>query len=195
MKKHLNAAAFAMALTVATAAAAVPTIYTDEAAFDAAISGATDYTFGFSGTEFTGTEYTLGPVTFDSILLQSYKDAYGMPGVVPYLGNYGPLLTISSTTKALGLHLGSYSGIQTVTYTVGSVIGTLDVPAPDDTTFIGFIDSSPISVTFTNDAELDTIRFTTGDGTVPEPASWAMLIVGFGLTGTAMRRRRTAVVA
>jgi hypothetical protein len=26
--------------------------------------------------------------------------------------------------------------------------------------------------------------------TVPEPAAWAMLIMGFGLTGAAMRRRR-----
>ncbi len=30
---------------------------------------------------------------------------------------------------------------------------------------------------------------------VPEPSSWAMLIAGFGLTGAAMRRRRTAVAA
>ncbi|WP_372917730.1 PEPxxWA-CTERM sorting domain-containing protein, partial [Sandarakinorhabdus sp.] len=30
---------------------------------------------------------------------------------------------------------------------------------------------------------------------VPEPASWAMLIAGFGLTGAAMRRRRTVVAA
>lgn len=29
---------------------------------------------------------------------------------------------------------------------------------------------------------------------VPEPASWAMLIAGFGLTGAAMRRRRHVVV-
>ena len=32
-------------------------------------------------------------------------------------------------------------------------------------------------------------------GGVPEPASWAMLIAGFGLTGAAMRRRRTTAVA
>jgi len=32
-----------------------------------------------------------------------------------------------------------------------------------------------------------------GAGAVPEPASWAMLIAGFGLTGAAMRRRRVAV--
>ncbi|NJC07653.1 hypothetical protein GGQ62_000651 [Polymorphobacter fuscus] len=30
---------------------------------------------------------------------------------------------------------------------------------------------------------------------VPEPASWAMLIAGFGLTGAAMRRRRTHAAA
>ena len=30
---------------------------------------------------------------------------------------------------------------------------------------------------------------------VPEPASWAMLIAGFGLTGAAMRRRRMATVS
>lgn len=33
-----------------------------------------------------------------------------------------------------------------------------------------------------------------GGGAVPEPASWAMLIAGFGLTGAAMRRRRSATV-
>lgn len=32
-------------------------------------------------------------------------------------------------------------------------------------------------------------------GAVPEPANWALLIAGFGLTGAAMRRKRTAVVA
>ncbi len=30
---------------------------------------------------------------------------------------------------------------------------------------------------------------------VPEPASWALMIAGFGMTGAALRRRRTAAVA
>ncbi len=37
-------------------------------------------------------------------------------------------------------------------------------------------------------AEIDT-------GAVPEPASWTMMIAGFGLVGAAVRRRRTGVVA
>lgn len=32
-------------------------------------------------------------------------------------------------------------------------------------------------------------------GVVPEPSSWMLLVGGFGLTGFAMRRRRTAVAA
>lgn len=35
----------------------------------------------------------------------------------------------------------------------------------------------------------------TQTGGVPEPASWALMIGGFGMTGAALRRRRTAVAA
>jgi hypothetical protein len=38
------------------------------------------------------------------------------------------------------------------------------------------------------------LNFTLTAG-VPEPANWALLIAGFGLTGAAMRRRRTLVAA
>ena len=38
-------------------------------------------------------------------------------------------------------------------------------------------------------------EFNSIPGGVPEPASWAMLIAGFGLTGAAMRRRTKAVAA
>nr|WP_243450482.1 PEPxxWA-CTERM sorting domain-containing protein [Polymorphobacter glacialis] len=41
---------------------------------------------------------------------------------------------------------------------------------------------------------LENFGFTAGTA-VPEPASWALLIAGFGLTGAAMRRRRQAIVA
>ncbi len=34
-----------------------------------------------------------------------------------------------------------------------------------------------------------------GGGAVPEPATWALMIAGFGLAGTILRRRRMALVA
>ncbi len=49
-----------------------------------------------------------------------------------------------------------------------------------------------------NQIVFDDITFgsaTPGPSVVPEPASWAMLIAGFGLTGAAMRRRSKIVAA
>jgi hypothetical protein len=40
---------------------------------------------------------------------------------------------------------------------------------------------------------LDSVTLT--QNVIPEPTTWAMLIAGFGLVGTAMRRRRAAVAA
>ncbi|MEY2884999.1 MAG: hypothetical protein RL490_2723 [Pseudomonadota bacterium] len=40
-----------------------------------------------------------------------------------------------------------------------------------------------------------TVNFSLTGTAVPEPASWAMLIAGFGLTGAAMRRRRSTAAA
>jgi hypothetical protein len=58
--------------------------------------------------------------------------------------------------------------------------------ASDTSTVIGFNNfSGPDGI----DPILDDVSVTA----VPEPASWAMLIAGFGLVGTTMRRRRVAV--
>ena len=38
------------------------------------------------------------------------------------------------------------------------------------------------------------IAFNVSTGAIPEPASWAMMIAGFGMVGFAMRRRRMASV-
>lgn len=49
-------------------------------------------------------------------------------------------------------------------------------------TFLRVTSAAPVFATFSETA-------------VPEPASWAMMVLGFGLTGAAMRRRRVAVVS
>ena len=44
-----------------------------------------------------------------------------------------------------------------------------------------------------NDSGLDNVRITGEQGAVPEPASWALMLGGFGLVGAAMRSRKAAV--
>jgi hypothetical protein len=41
----------------------------------------------------------------------------------------------------------------------------------------------------------DDVTITTADGAIPEPATWAMLIAGFGLVGAAVRGRRKRAAA
>ncbi len=53
-----------------------------------------------------------------------------------------------------------------------------------------------VSYDFKNDgATQDQARFMINVSAVPEPATWAMMIMGFGLAGTAIRRRRTVFAA
>ena len=56
--------------------------------------------------------------------------------------------------------------------------------------FKGAVDD--VSVDFANGPHT-TYNFEVASGAVPEPASWAMMLGGFGLVGGAMRRRKTAV--
>lgn len=40
-----------------------------------------------------------------------------------------------------------------------------------------------------------TLAYSLGNGAVPEPATWAVLVLGFGVAGAAMRRRRRQTTA
>jgi uncharacterized repeat protein (TIGR03803 family) len=108
-------------------------------------------------------------------------------------GDYGTLFRLSADGTFSTLHefAGGSGGLRPVAYgwleadSVGNLYGTTVLGGDFDygTIFklsdVGFVVPSvepPV-------------------GGVPEPASWAMLIAGFGLTGAAMRRRRSAAVA
>ena len=92
-------------------------------------------------------------------------------------------------------------GTSDLTVAWGANSSTLysNISAPGGTVFFaGIIDTVGFtSVTFTGTAPNDGIAFDRLQvkGAVPEPASWAMLITGFGMVGFAARRRRNAAVA
>ena len=81
---------------------------------------------------------------------------------------------------------------------------SVDVPGQYGTSFVGFADPgksiSAVSLIVGNDIlSVDDVHFTFaapaggGVGGVPEPASWALMIAGFGGVGALQRRRRAAL--
>ncbi|NIJ06950.1 hypothetical protein FHS31_000532 [Sphingomonas vulcanisoli] len=85
------------------------------------------------------------------------------------------------TVSVGGSQIGSYDITSTIwstyttpTFRANSTTGTL--------TFVGSASSGDA------DVGIDNVRITTAP--VPEPATWAMMIGGFGLVGTALRRSR-----
>ncbi|WP_068876218.1 MULTISPECIES: choice-of-anchor A family protein [unclassified Phenylobacterium] len=63
-----------------------------------------------------------------------------------------------------------------------------------------FIEGTAVFAGLTANGEIHTPGFTNYDipppsTVVPEPATWAMMILGFGAIGSAIRRRRTAIAA
>ena len=89
----------------------------------------------------------------------------------------------------------------------GNVLASLTLAAQfSDGCGGGYCNWTPIGVTFAGIAKsidfgggadatgYDNITFGSAAPGVPEPASWAMLIAGFGLVGAAARRRRSNAV-
>ena len=133
----------------------------------------------------------------------------------------GATFTFASGQSAFGLDIlfQSLDGFSLVGYEVrdthGGLLasdGFINVPSANGggSFFLGFAatDATPLigSVTFFDndddnvnpDANIgyDTLRFgASAGGGVPEPASWALLITGFGLAGAALRRRPRTVHA
>jgi hypothetical protein len=100
------------------------------------------------------------------------------PGLTQFTGVYA--LTGASTVVGISNNLSGY------TSTGGSF-------SYGNTSSLNLI--LPNSVTFTSASGTFLSGVGPGAGGVPEPASWAMLIMGFGLTGGMMRRRRMAIVS
>ena len=54
------------------------------------------------------------------------------------------------------------------------------------------VDTGPYTLSFYGPGD---VKLTSTTGAVPEPASWAMMIAGFGLVGASLRRSRTVAAA
>lgn len=130
----------------------------------------------------------------------------------------GVTFTFTTGVRAFGLDVlfQSLDGFSLVGYDVRDANGAslasngfISIPAQvgGGSYFLGFVateaTNSIKSVVFFDDDDndvnpdanigYDTLRFAPPGGGVPEPATWALMIAGFGLAGAGLRRRRTAL--
>lgn len=100
-----------------------------------------------------------------------------------------------------GTLFGTYAGLLSNAGSPGLVLNSQDFIVTGGTgRFLGASGNfrGDGQITFLNGPPAATLSFTEGNifaPGVPEPATWAMLITGFGLAGLIMRRRRARYVA
>jgi hypothetical protein len=196
-------------VAIAGSADAAVTEYTSQSAFDAAAPAAS--TFGFNAGGVTSVEpnpATFGTLSFSDnvtaddtadggiplLFLVSATDTptYGRDFLSYQNENLGISAEIDSAgATAIGFSYGSNvpAGDATLTLSTGD---SFTITPSTTASFIGFTSTSPItsvSVDYPNSFAFDLISVSSLSA-VPEPASWAMMLVGFGGLGAAMRSRR-----
>ncbi len=143
--------------------------------------------FGNSGTTTAQVTYDLGSVTSIDALALWNEESSGI-GTLALTGSADGITFDSlGTYMPIDHPLANYPA-QVFTFASTSVqfvrFGMSGCPQPDPGTFAA--------------CAIGEVAFRTaasGGGTVPEPAAWALMIGGFGLIGTALRRRREGFVA
>lgn len=216
MTLRLEALAFAAAAAAAAVSPASATVilYTSQATFDTAAPTATTFGFDAHGTttfepnpiSIHGLSFKDNPTAADalnggsaSVILISAANTstYGQDFLSYQNSNVGILSEIDSAgTYAIGFSYGAYvlAGPSTVTLSTGDSFAIAPSTSP---AFIGFTSTAPItSVTIDSPGGYDfDLISVSAIPTVPEPAMWALMLVGFGGVGAAMRTRRRAVAA
>ena len=115
-----------------------------------------------------------------------------LPGDLQYDGNWAAVPSITSLVNGNQINFGQTLFGQTI---IGAHFGNVAGPAGNVSVFWLF----DFGTTGADFITLDDIQgfsnaalYTTGDPpAVPEPATWAMMLFGFGAAGYAMRRKRT----
>ncbi|WP_419814680.1 PEPxxWA-CTERM sorting domain-containing protein [Glacieibacterium sp.] len=98
-----------------------------------------------------------------------------------------------AANSAYGLYL-TTMGDGNVNYTNGSAVGDVIAANADLSIMSGYGKSYPFGSSYSPRNFNGELTYALG-GTVPEPATWALMIGGFGMTGFAMRRRKSLLAA
>ena len=215
----LRSATVAVALAGTLPAAAATTVFTDRTAFNAAAGAVTTENFNSYVSE---VDFRTAPFDFGPFSIAGFGDQGGRNFIDVPPAQFGQFTGDGTTNLNLFTRLADGSGFEisfdAPVFAFGGdfssmqdgllrtrIIAAGDVLTPSiagsfDTRFFGF----------TSDTAFSSIRFEgtydgdgfSGDnfsfsrrpgGAVPEPATWAFMILGFGAVGASMRRRKANV--
>ena len=107
----------------------------------------------------------------------------------------GDLALVDST----GLFAGTPTGLLTAEWAISTFLAG-NSPFAESSLTVRAVNNTSFAFGIATDSSdnigplVDSVKLT-DIGVIPEPATWAMMIAGFGLVGFAARRRRTAVAA
>ena len=209
--KSLVIAAAGAVLIAAGPASAAQTIYTTRTAFDTAAGAG--LAFESFETQRNGQTVSYPPVTvsetndsFNLIVHTSNAATFtaattdGLRSIwfIDFTGNSLATFSFLNPITAFGIDT-AFSQARTATF-AGGVSGSLSLAA-NTPGFFGVISDTPFStVTVDLNGSVTNVGFDAlafgiaapPPAPVPEPATWAIMIAGFGLVGAAMRRRNAA---
>ncbi len=214
MKKFIGAAVATAALLASTAAAHAATVWQSTwqgATFTLTQNSDTNMTFEITGVDaltgdWAGAQY-LGAFSLGNLSppnAQNYLTA-------TQIGGSGSAASIEGGLNANGCNGSgkpfecfdfspniSTAGVSALKFDINATSGKIAFVAKDGSNV------PHLKIVWTNSATQDSalgdlysqdIPFAPPTSAVPEPATWAMMITGFGLAGAAMRRRRGALAA
>ena len=144
--------------------------------------------------DFTAYSSISGPTGSFSYIAPNFifADAFVTAAAMSSCAVYGAI--VGTTCYGAGFNHGIYAGAPGTLITFG-----LSYPTRGGSTIYYYFDSLAFRTPGTNttvafgNAQYAELVVTDLGGTVPEPATWALMIGGFGLVGGALRQRRAAV--
>lgn len=192
----LRKAVLAIAVCSAATIAATPTLAAPMITAISADLSRSPYTFDYLGSAFTfgfnGDYFGAGPVTVSTATGGEINTIFGQPTTNFADGRGGPV------TFGPSMQYATFASPTPIRFSNGgNLIGLRAVTAAG--TYYGYAFSTNNllnSIGFESVAGAAVAATTAIPSAVPEPASWAMMIMGFGVVGAAMRKRsrvRTSV--
>ena len=210
MNNQFISYACAIQLTCTTDSAFAATTYLDQASFTSALGGATTTFESFEEPPADN----LSPLVFPTVEVSCdgsewCSSFFGASSVMPTDGSFGvyfstpdtitftfssPITAFAINVGDLGTH-GATDFSATLSNGNSATLFTSFTDTPDNQAFVGLIDTTEFtSITFQGSAPDDGIYFdsmqTALITAVPEPHTYALLLIGLGLLGMTHMKRR-----